>query len=86
MGFGLLFLGLDFMKESMDAMIKAFDFAPYLNYPRIVFVLIGFVLTALIQTSAATVVIVLSALYAHILPLKLPLPLCWAPNLEPPLK
>jgi hypothetical protein len=39
MGFGLLFLGLDFMKESMDAMIKAFDFAPYLNYPRIVFVI-----------------------------------------------
>ena len=70
MGFGLLFLGLDFMKESMDAMIKAFDFTPYLNYPRIVFVLIGFVLTALIQTSAATVVIVLSALYAHILPIE----------------
>jgi phosphate:Na+ symporter len=33
-------------------------------------VLIGFVLTALIQTSAATVVIVLSALYAHILPIE----------------
>jgi len=70
MGFGLLFLGLDFMKDSMDAMIKAFDFTPYLSYPRIVFVLIGFVLTALIQTSAATVVIVLSALYAHILPIE----------------
>lgn len=70
MGFGLLFLGLDFMKESMDAMIKAFDFAPYLSYPRIVFVLIGFVITALIQTSSATVVIVLSALYAHILPIE----------------
>ncbi|MBP8033735.1 MAG: Na/Pi cotransporter family protein [Bacteroidia bacterium] len=70
MGFGLLFLGLDFMKESMDAMIKAFDFAPYLSYPRIVFVLIGFILTALIQTSAATVVIVLSALYVHILPIE----------------
>lgn len=70
MGFGLLFLGLDFMKDSMDAMIKVFDFTPYLHYPRIVFVLIGFVLTALIQTSAATVVIVLSALYAHILPIE----------------
>jgi phosphate:Na+ symporter len=70
MGFGLLFLGLDIMKESMDAMIKAFDFAPYLSYPRIMFVLIGFVITALIQTSAATVVIVLSALYAHILPIE----------------
>jgi len=70
MGFGLLFLGLDFIKESMDAMIKAFDFTPYLSYPSVVFVLIGFVLTSLIQTSAATVVIVLSALYAHILPIE----------------
>jgi phosphate:Na+ symporter len=70
MGFGLLFLGLDFMKESMDAVVNAFDFAPYLNYPRIIFVLIGFVITALIQTSAATIVIVLSALYAHIIPIE----------------
>ena len=70
MGFGLLFLGLDFMKESMDASIKQFDFTPYLNYNRIVFVFIGFVITALIQTSAATVVIVLSALYAKIIPIE----------------
>jgi phosphate:Na+ symporter len=70
MGFGLLFMGLDFMKDSMDAAVNSFDFAPYLNYPRIVFVLIGFVITALIQTSAATIVIVLSALYAHIIPIE----------------
>ncbi len=70
MGFGLLFLGLDFMKEGMDSSIKQFDFTPYLNYNRIVFVLIGFVITALIQTSAATVVIVLSALYAKIIPIE----------------
>lgn len=70
MGFGLLFLGLQFMKESMDSLLKAFDFAPYLHYHRIVFVLIGFVITTLIQTSAATVVIVLSALYANIIPIE----------------
>lgn len=70
MGFGLLFLGLDFMKGSMDSSINQFDFTPYLNYNRIVFVLIGFVITALIQTSAATVVIVLSALYAKIIPIE----------------
>ena len=70
MGFGLLFLGLAFMKESMDVMIKAFDFTPYLNYPIIVFVLIGFIITAIIQTSAATVVVVLSALNAHIIPIE----------------
>lgn len=70
MGFGILFLGLQFMKESMDSLLKAFDFAPYLHYHRIVFVLIGFVITALIQTSAAMVVIVLSALYATIIPIE----------------
>ena len=70
MGFGLLFLGLEYMKGSMDSMIKDFDFTPYLQYNRIVFVLIGFIITALIQTSAATVVIVLSALYANIIPIE----------------
>ncbi|MEO8085984.1 MAG: Na/Pi symporter, partial [Bacteroidota bacterium] len=34
MGFGLLFLGLDFIKESMDSSIRQFDFTPYLNYNR----------------------------------------------------
>lgn len=71
MGFGLLFLGLAFMKQSMDASINDFDFTPYLNYNRIVFVIIGFVITALIQTSAATIVIVLSALYAKIIPIEI---------------
>ena len=70
MGFGLLLLGLQFMKESMDSMIKHFDFTPYLNYHLIVFVLIGFVITSLIQTSAATIVLVLSALYAKIIPIE----------------
>ncbi|MES2478543.1 MAG: Na/Pi symporter [Bacteroidota bacterium] len=70
MGFGLLFLGLDLMKTSMDSMIQSFDFTPYLHYNRIVFVLIGFGITALIQTSSATVVLVLSALYAQIIPIE----------------
>lgn len=69
MGFGLLLLGLQYMKESMDGMIKHFDFTPYLSYSRIVFVLIGFIITSLVQTSSATVVLVLSALYAKIIPI-----------------
>jgi len=70
MGFGILFLGLQFMKDSMNALLTVFDFTPYLHYHRIVFVLIGFIITALIQTSAATVVIVLSSLYANIIPIE----------------
>jgi phosphate:Na+ symporter len=70
LGFGLLFIGLDFMKQSMDSAMLNFDFKPYLKYHKIVFLLIGFVITALIQTSAATIVIVLSALNAKIIPLE----------------
>jgi len=70
MGFGILFLGLQFMKESMDSLLKTFEFTPYLHYHGIVFVLIGFAITALIQTSAATVVLVISALYATIIPIE----------------
>jgi phosphate:Na+ symporter len=69
-GFGLLFMGLDFMKQSMDAAIHNFNFAPYLNYPRVIFLLIGLLITSVIQTSAATVVIVLGALNASIIPLE----------------
>ncbi|HJV20770.1 MAG TPA: Na/Pi symporter [Sediminibacterium sp.] len=70
LGLGLLFLGFQYMKESMDSMFKHFDFTPYLSYNRIVFVLIGFVITALIQTSSATVALALSALYAKIIPIE----------------
>ena len=68
--FGLLFLGLDFMKESIELFVKEFDITGYLGYPRIVFVLIGFVITALIQSSSATMVIVLSALHTGVIPLE----------------
>ena len=70
LGFGLLFMGLDYMKQSMDNAILNFDFKPFLKYHKIVFLLIGFAITALIQTSAATIVIVLSALNAKIIPLE----------------
>jgi phosphate:Na+ symporter len=70
MGIGLLFLGLDYMKSSMEASITNFDFKPYLDQPRFVFVVIGFVITALIQTSAATVVLALSGLYTHLIPIE----------------
>lgn len=68
-GFGILFLGLDFMKQSFSLLFQSFDFTPYLNYPRILFALFGFVITAIIQSSSATIVILLSALYSGVLTL-----------------
>ncbi|MEN9459412.1 MAG: hypothetical protein RL135_2031, partial [Bacteroidota bacterium] len=70
MGLGMLFLGLQFMKQSMDAMMIQFDFSPYLSYPRFVFLLIGLIITSIVQTSSATVVVVLTALYAHVIPIE----------------
>ncbi|TAH11967.1 MAG: Na/Pi cotransporter family protein [Sphingobacteriia bacterium] len=70
LGLGMLLLGLQFMKESMDNSIKHFNIIPFLQYPKIFFVLLGFLITSLIQTSAATVVLVLSALYAKFIPIE----------------
>lgn len=68
--FGLMFMGLEFMKESMSFIVKDFDFTPYLHLNLFLFVLLGFVLTALIQSSSATMVITLSALHAQVFPLE----------------
>lgn len=67
LGISFIFLGMHYMKESMEFMLSHFDFSAYLEKPRIVFVIIGFVITALVQTSSATVVLALSALYTGIM-------------------
>lgn len=66
-GFGLLFLGLDIMKTAIESLAGMIDLAKFTNFPLIAFVGVGFVLTALIQSSSAATAIVLSALYVHIL-------------------
>ncbi len=66
-GFGLLFLGLDIMKSAIESVAQTMDLSGFAQYPIGVFVLVGFVLTALIQSSSAATAIVLSALFAGIL-------------------
>lgn len=68
LGIGFLFLGLDYMKESMSVVLKDFDFTQYEHLPRIAFVLIGFIITSLIQSSSATMAILLSALNTGAIP------------------
>lgn len=63
-GFGLLFIGLSFMKSAMEGQVKAFDFSKYADWPLATFVLIGFIMTLLVQSSSVTMAITLSALYA----------------------
>jgi phosphate:Na+ symporter len=65
LGFGLLFIGLDFMKKGMMGMVTQIDLKSFNQYPAVVFFVAGFFITSLIQSSSATVAIVLSALYAN---------------------
>jgi phosphate:Na+ symporter len=65
-GFGLLFLGLDYMKYSIEALAAPIDLSEYAQFGLWVFLLIGLIITALIQSSSALIVIVLSALNAGI--------------------
>lgn len=69
MGFGLLFLGLDYMKLAIEELTAHVDLASYAGLGLWVFLLIGLVVTALIQSSSAMIVIVLSALNAGIIDL-----------------
>lgn len=68
-GFGFLFLGLDYMKSSIDLFAQNFDISPFAGWNAYWFFLIGFVLSAIIQSSSAAMVITLSALSANMIAL-----------------
>ncbi len=63
-GFGLLFLGLDFMKTSIEAVSDQIDLSEFHDYGLWIYLIIGIVITALIQSSSAMVVIILSTMSA----------------------
>ena len=63
-GFGLLFIGLAFMKTAMVEQVKTFDFSQYAEMPLVVFLFIGFIITSLVQSSSVTMALTLSALHA----------------------
>jgi len=69
-GIGFLFLGLDYMKASISELANNFDISPFAVYDPHWLFLVGFVLTAIIQSSSAAMVITLSALNAEILSLE----------------
>lgn len=69
-GIGFLFLGLDYMKASISELANNFDISPFAIYDPHWLFLVGFVLTAIIQSSSAAMVITLSALNAEILSLE----------------
>lgn len=67
LGFGLLFVGLSFMKTGMENHVSSFDFSIYSEMPLIFFLLIGFVITSIVQSSTVTMALTLSALHVGVI-------------------
>lgn len=65
LGFSFLFIGLGFIKEGMQEVVAQTDLSRFNEYPVIIFFLAGLVLTAIVQTSSATMALTLSAVYAN---------------------
>lgn len=69
-GFGALFMGLEFMKTAIDVDGIDITFFAKSGIPAHLYFILGAILTAIIQSSSATMAITLSALYAGIIPLE----------------
>jgi len=66
-GFGFLFMGLDYMKSSIEEFAKVFDITTLNNTSTFTFLIFGIVLTALIQSSSATMAIALSSIHTGLI-------------------
>lgn len=64
LGFSLMFIGLSFMKTAMETQVQYFDFSQYASEPLVIFLIIGFLITLVVQSSSVTMALTLSALNA----------------------
>jgi phosphate:Na+ symporter len=60
-----LFVALGYIKTGMEAFVQQTDLSAFTRYPVIVFLLLGIVLTTIVQSSSATVALTLSALHTN---------------------
>lgn len=67
--FGLLLIGLSLMKDSIHFITEYIDIVNLKDMPLVVFFLLGALLTAIIQSSSATMLITLAALNAQLIQL-----------------
>ncbi|MBN2403183.1 MAG: Na/Pi cotransporter family protein [Spirochaetes bacterium] len=65
--FGFLFLGLDFMKTSVEGLAAQIDPAFFPDLGLWVYAFAGIVLTAVMQSSSATIAVILTALFSNII-------------------
>lgn len=69
MGFSLMFLGLSYMKNSFTDVATQIDFSFLVGKPYLLFTLFGFLLTAMIHSSSASMTIYLTSLATGIITL-----------------
>ena len=67
LGFGFLFLGLDYMKVSVEGFAASFDLAQLPTQALWLYVLAGVAFTALMQSSSASIALALAALHSGLL-------------------
>ncbi|HEY6062741.1 MAG TPA: Na/Pi symporter, partial [Chitinophagaceae bacterium] len=60
-----LFVALGFIKSGMEEFVKQTDLSAFNQYPSIIFLLLGILLTTIVQSSSATIALTLSALYTN---------------------
>ncbi len=80
-GFGLLFLGLSYMKESVEVISHAISLDQYSHFSIWWYVLIGAIITTIMQTSTWSTIITLTALNANIITLDMALGIVIGANL-----
>ncbi|WP_300463572.1 Na/Pi symporter [Desulfobacula sp.] len=66
-GFGFLFLGLDYMKTSVESFSEHINPDQFQNLALWMYLIIGTIITALMQASAATIAITLAALNSQLM-------------------
>ncbi|NCC24358.1 MAG: Na/Pi cotransporter family protein [Deltaproteobacteria bacterium] len=65
--FGFLFLGLDYMKTSVEAMTASLDLSSLPDLGLWIYVMVGTVLTAIMQSSSAAIAVTLTAIFAGVI-------------------
>ena len=68
-GLSLLFIGLGYIRTGFEEWVKTVDMQQFASSSLLIFLVAGFVITSLIQSSSATLALTLSALYAGVIPL-----------------
>jgi phosphate:Na+ symporter len=66
-GFGFLFLGLDFMKSSVEAYAEQVNLEVLAGYGAWVYMLFGIVMTALMQSSSASIAVILTGINSSLI-------------------